>query len=336
LASQKESFPLAIEYAHKAERLIDDSDPVDAQLDVLWAASQVLVKAGKAEDAKQLVPRIAKLEEKDWSEYQKKAAPVKTEAFGGRKAKNDRVVLFELFTGAECPPCVAADVAFDALEKTYKPSDVVLLEYHVHVPGPDPLTNADTWARLEYYKQIQGTPTAFFDGKMVRGGGGSLAGGPKSYSLFRDSINPELEKNAEAKIELSATRQGNDLNIKATVSDLAKTGEKIRLRFALVEDHVRYAGGNGQRFHHCVVRSFLGGVNGLALTNKSSDQSAKVNLDELRGKLNEYLDNFVKTPGAEFPRPDRPMSLKGLRVVAFVQDDATNEVLQAAQVEIKE
>jgi hypothetical protein len=30
------------------------------------------------------------------------------------------------------------------------------------------------------------------------------------------------------------------------------------------------------------------------------------------------------------------MVLKGLRVVAFIQDDATNDVLQAAQVEVKE
>ena len=29
---------------------------------------------------------------------------------------------------------------FDALAKTYKPSEVVLLQYHIHVPGPDPLT----------------------------------------------------------------------------------------------------------------------------------------------------------------------------------------------------
>ena len=48
----------------------------------------------------------------------------------------------ELFTGAQCPPCVAADVAFDVLEKTYKPADLVLIQYHLHIPGPDPLTNA--------------------------------------------------------------------------------------------------------------------------------------------------------------------------------------------------
>ena len=45
-------------------------------------------------------------------------------------AKNDRAVLVELFTGSQCPPCVAADLAFDTLAKTYKPADAILLEYH--------------------------------------------------------------------------------------------------------------------------------------------------------------------------------------------------------------
>ena len=58
--------------------------------------------------------------------------------------QDKRVVVVELFTGAECPPCVSADVAFDALLETYKPNEVVLLEYHLHIPGPDPLTNADS------------------------------------------------------------------------------------------------------------------------------------------------------------------------------------------------
>ena len=39
------------------------------------------------------------------------------------------------------------------------------------------------------------------------------------------------------------------------MADLKKTGEKVRLRFVLVEDVARYVGGNGQRLHHHVVRA---------------------------------------------------------------------------------
>ena len=334
LAQQKDFGALAVEYARKAERLLDENDDASLQMDVLEVVVQVMNQAGKAGDAKEFQARLAKLEDKDFQDYLKKA-PFKPEMYEGRKAKSDRVVLVELFTGAECPPCVAADVAFDALEKTYKPSDVVLLQYHIHVPGPDPLTNPDTTARAQGYgRKLEGTPTIFFNGKVGAAGGGPMQAGRKKYAEYREVIEPLLEKAAEAKIQLTATRKGSDVSVKASVSDAAKTGETVRLRIFLVEDHVRYLGGNGLRYHHCVVRAALDGVKGIAVTKKSLDHDAKINLDELRAKLNQYLDDFAKNED-EFPKPDRPMSLKNLRIVALVQNDDTSEVLQAAQVELK-
>jgi hypothetical protein len=333
LAPQKSFGALAVEYARKAERLLDESDDAGVQMSVLEAVVQVMNQAGKGSDAKELQARLSKLEQKDFEEYLKKA-PVKAEKFTGRKGKSDRAALVELFTGAECPPCVAADVAFDALEQTYKPSDVILMQYHLHVPGPDPLTNPDTMARAQAYgRKLEGTPTVFFNGKPGAGGGGPLQGGRKKYAEYREVIEPLLEKPAEAKIQLTATRSGSTINAKVSLSDVAKTGESVRLRLFLVEDHVRYTGGNGQRYHHCVVRASLGGANGIAVTKKSLDHEAKINLDELRAKLNQYLDDYAKEE--EFPKADRPMSLKNLRVVAFVENDDTSEVMQAAQVEVK-
>ncbi len=122
--------------------------------------------------------------------------------------------------------------------------------------------------------------------------------------------------------------------MKATVEDIVRTGESLHLRLVLVEDHVRYQAGNGVRYHHCVVRAFPGGTRGVAVTKKGVEQTATMKVDQLRDKLNEYLEEYSKDQ--EFPRPDRPLSLRKLRVVAFVQDDDTNEVLQAALVEVKE
>src|SRR5262245_31462852 len=269
-----------------------------------------------------------------FTDYNKKR-PFKSDTFEGRKGKSERAVLVELFTGAECPPCVAADVAFDALEKTYKPTDVVLLQYHLHVPGPDPLTNPDTVNRMKYYaKYVEGTPTMLFNGKPGAPGGGPLQAGRKKYAEYREVIEPMLEKDAGAKIELTATRKEKDISIKANVSDLAKVGENVRLKLFLVEDHVRYTGGNALRYHHGVVRAMPGGVKGFALPKKTAEQTVTVNLDDLRLKINDYLDDCAKNEG-EFPKPDRPLELKNLRVVALVQDDDTNDVLQAAQVDVK-
>jgi hypothetical protein len=76
-----------------------------------------------------------------------------------------------------------------------------------------------------------------------------------------------------------------------------------------------------------------GGPQGFALKDKSLKQSVTVDLDEVRKELTKYLDDFAKeTP---FPNAQRPLELKNLRVVAFLQNDATREVLQAVQVDVR-
>ena len=104
----------------------------------------------------------------------KKFPPFKPAPYAGRKnPQANQVVLMELFTGAQCPPCVAADVAFDALLQTYKPTDFIGLQYHLHIPGPDPLTNNDSVERQQVLRdEVQGTPSTFFNGRSEAGGGG--------------------------------------------------------------------------------------------------------------------------------------------------------------------
>lgn len=334
LSRQDAYAPIAVEYGRRVERLLDPKDDDATQIRVLEALVAALRKTNKSDDAKEFEARLDKLEAKADQEYQKKMPPVQPDPFNGRKNKSDRVVLFELFTGAQCPPCVAADLAFDGLTKTYKPQEVALLQYHVHIPGPDPLTSPDSEARLKYYgDEVEGTPWSFLDGSSKAQGGGGVDVAKDRYFDYRDAINPLLEKAARAKLQVSATRQGDKIDIQAEVSDLEKPGEKVRLRFALVEEQVRYAGGNQVRFHHHVVRAMPGGAAGLPLKEKSAKQSISVNLTELRKKLNSYLEDYDKAHS--FPNSRRPLDLKNLRLVAFIQDDQTKEVLQAAQVDVK-
>jgi hypothetical protein len=334
LNRQEPYVAIALEYARRTERMLEPTDDPNVQIRILNALASALRKNNKAEEAKEIEGRLDKLEAKADADYLKRMPGYEPEPFRGRKNKGDRAVLVELFTGAQCPPCVAADLAFDGLVKTYKPDDVVLLQYHLHVPGPDPLTNPDAEARQEYYgKALQGTPTAFFNGSPKAEGGGDLDAAKDKYFDYRDVINPLLEKPAKAQLKVSATRQGDKIDIQAEVSDLEKPGDKVRLRFALVEEQVRYVGGNQVRFHHDVVRALPGGADGFPLKERTAKQTATVNLAELKKNLSSYLDEFAKkTP---FPNDRRPLDLKKLKVVAFVQDDDSKEVLQAAQVDVK-
>ena len=66
-------------------------------------------------------------------------------------------------------------------------ADVICLQYHCHIPAPDPLTSPDAEDRLGYYQdQINGAPTVFIAGKVGPPGGGPAG----SQSLAVDQVPP--------------------------------------------------------------------------------------------------------------------------------------------------
>ncbi|MFO0880294.1 MAG: DUF1223 domain-containing protein [Gemmataceae bacterium] len=324
LADQAGYDAVALDYAERAEKLLGEKEPPVAQKRVLDVLAAALEKSGKEKEAKEVAARLAKLD------FQ-----IRPRAFAGRTSKSDRAVVVELFTGAQCPPCVAADLAFDGLLKTYKPSDVILLQYHLHVPGPDPLTSPDSENRQAYYQEtVKGTPTTLFNGRPAAGGGGSKDDALEKYEEFMEVLEPMLESAPKAEVKLSATRKGEKISIDAEVDKLEETGDDIRLRLVLVEEEVTYKGSNGLPEHRHVVRTMPGGPDGVPLKEKSLKKSFTVDLDELKKQLKDYLEKAnEKRP---FPNKERPLELKKLKVVAFVQNDKGGEIFQAAQVAVPE
>ncbi len=325
LTEEKGYEKLALSYAQRAERSLDPKESPIAQKRVYDVLLGVLEKMpNNQKEVQSIQAKLAKLDFR-----------IKVQPYPGRKAKSDRVVLVELFTGSQCPPCVAADLAFDALAKTYKPSEVVLLQYHIHVPSPDPLTSPDSEIRYSFYEEsIRGAPTILFNGRSGAAGGGSREDAAEKYEEYVEEINPLLETPAKAEVKLSATRKGDKISITAEVGKLEETGDDIRLRFVLVEEEVGYKGLNGITTHHQVVRAMPGGPDGIVMNAKSEKKTVEVDLAELKKKINSYLDKFAEQN--KFPTKERPLELKNLKVIAFVQNDKGGEVLQAAQVDIPE
>jgi hypothetical protein len=331
---------VGLKYAEQQEKLLKESDSPSKKLTALQLLKAALEKREKKDEAKKITARMDALEgdlDKEFEKLNLEDAKGKSilSKFEGRKGKSERVVLVELFTGAQCPPCVAADVAFDAAMKTYKPSEVVFLQYHLHIPGPDALTNADTVARGTFY-DIESTPSAFIDGKASEtplGGGRAVA--KQRYESLREMLDEAVEKKAGGSIKLAVTRKGDKIDVSADVADLSKTGKGVKLRFALVEDVVRYPGFNRQRLHHHVVRALPGGVEGVAMEKKEGTYKASVDVAEVRKKLDKYLTNFAAKE-APFPVPGKPMDMKKLKIVAFVQNDDTKDVYQATQIDVPE
>ena len=229
---------------------------------------------------------------------------------------------------------MGAGLAFDAAQERYTRQDFVVLNYHVHIPAPDPMVNPATLKRQEFYG-VRSSPSYFFDGDGD-GGGGSAE---NAKSIFDSKVDPTIEKHLavppEARLSLKATSTASTVKVKADVSKITSKSEKLRLQIALAEDNVTYSGENGERFHPMVVRS-------MALDAKSDQGFA---LKPGKGGTFEYtfdvakavadakahLENFetVERKGEYKFRQKKHDITGGLVVVAFVQDEATKKILQA-------
>jgi len=333
-AGQAGFADVALAQARRAERSLADDEPVNAQLEVLETLVRVLTKSGKADDAKKYSVPIMKLAAKDVADYAKETLKFEMPEYKGRTAKSDRVVLLEMFTATEAEQSVAAAIAFDGLLKTFKPNEVALVSYHFPFEAGEPLGTPEGEERFKLYQEgIRSIPGVFLNGKPLQVPAVGAQGAKAVYNGLRKLIEETLEKPATAKLAVTVTKDDKGFTAKANVTDLEKPGEKMFLRFLLVEERVRYVGGNGVRFHQNVVRAMPGGAKGTALTMKAQEVSAAFAPDDLRAKLTKYLDDFAKK--ADFPKSDRPLDLKNLKVIALIQDDATGEVLTAAQVDVK-
>ena len=187
-------------------------------------------------------------------------------------------------------------IYFDALGKSYKPKDLILIQYHMHIPGPDPLTNPDSIARWDYYRKlspegIRGTPSTLFNGKTAAGGGGGMANSESKYNQYRELVNPVLEEMTDIKIEGSAKLTGDKLTVDAQIRGIKEESETLVVRFLLLEESIHYVGGNGLRFHHDVVRALPGGAAGAKFKDlKEGRYSATLELPGLKKDLIKYLD----------------------------------------------
>jgi hypothetical protein len=322
LGEQKGLEAVALQYARRAERQLDEKEGPAAQKRVLSVLADVLEQAGKADEAKMIRAKLLKLDFR-----------IKPKTYAGRKFKSNRVVLAELFTGSQTSVTAAPEMAAAALLKTFKPSELALIEYHLHLEQPDPLACKDGVQRPRFYGEVLQTPPALIiNGRLAVRSRGGPEDAQEAYDEYLSQIEPQLEEDAKAELRLTATRKGDKVSVTAEASKVDDTAD-YRLRVVLVEPTVSYKGANGQPVHHNVARAMLGGVDGTVIKGKTLKKTFTVDLAELRKTLNAYLDKVKESN--DFPDKRRPMEMKQLRVIAFVQNEDKGVVLQAAQVDVK-
>jgi len=241
-------------------------------------------------------------------------------------SENRRVPLIELFTGAMCPPCVAGDLALGGLEKVFPAPEAIVVRYHQHIPGPDPLTNTAGESRFSYYNG-RGTPALFVNGQDSDSVGGYLVHAEQHFNRLLPQIATLLSKPSNVVIDLNASAEGETISISAKASGLSDDRPNMKLRLLLVEPMIHYVAPNGIRTHEMVVRDCPGGAGGKQAEGTSVSVEAKVNIAELKTQLAEQLSTFEANRNYEFDT--KPLDMEQFRVVAFVQDDSNKEIFQS-------
>ena len=267
------------------------------------------------------------------------ANPVHPEPYKPTPARSNRVVLAEVFTGAGCPPCVAADLAFDAAMERYSRKDLAVVMYHMHIPLPDPLTNKATVERAKFYA-VTGVPTAAIEG-VPSVGGGARSNTKPVYNRIVGEINKALEIPADASLALEASLVGGAVKVKAAPAGLKAEGEPVKLQILLVEEMLSYSGENGVRFHPMVVRSIGGNNYGGFTVDRAAAAAVDhvFDLAQINQETQKYIDDYEKTrietqPTFAFSKKPVEMNAGNLSVVAFLQEEKSKKILQTAYVRL--
>lgn len=240
-----------------------------------------------------------------------------------------KTVLLELFTGSECPPCVAADLAFDGVIETYDPKYVAVLIYHLPIPGPDPMMNPATGMRQNYY-EVRSTPSTFFDGEPRFSGGGSRDGAENKYNQYISAINPVILNVPKAQLEVSAILEDNTVRITWSSEDDL---EAVNYNFALVQIQDNFRGGNGIITHPMVVRDFRTLTKEYVLT-RGRNIDVTFDLFMAEKEAENSLKDLEVQRNYKFRELHHEIDRSQLKVFFFVQDREGKAVYNAVSTDV--
>jgi len=238
-----------------------------------------------------------------------------------------RLSLYEEFSGENCAPCAAANPGLWALLSA-NPSKVLLLKYQSPIPSAGPIYNlypADYQNRSAYYMPsfiAAGNtglfaPSGLHNGKIL--GIGQQNPGHVTY-MTQAAIDADAAVASPFNITVTHAWDPTGANVTATVtvtavSAYAPAGAQLKLRVALIE-HLVYdtpPGTNGETDFHNVVRRMYPDGSGTTIPNAwTVGQSQTFTITGI-------APGYVDKSGVD------------TRIVAWIQNDADKSIPQAAK-----
>lgn len=206
-----------------------------------------------------------------------------------------RYVLTEMATATWCTSCPATSQAVSDLVAAGK--QVSIAEYHS--PSGDPFTNAFAAERMDYYN-VQGYPTAIFDGLLT------YSGSPNAYGEYLSLYNQRISIPTPFDIKIYGSHSGVQYNLNVILYRMAPVlQQNLVLRVILTESNISYNWLGQSQVNH-VERLMIPDANGVPIDLVNHVQ------------LNIPLSFNV----------DPAWNQQNFEVIAFLQDTVTKEVYQ--------
>jgi len=265
--------------------------------------------------------------------------PVSGQPYRASSDDPNHTVLAEFFTGAGCEPCMAPDLAFEAMLQRYNRNQVVLIEYHNNAPDMDPLTNFGSDERGIYYGTQLSTPHVFINGKKIDIEEGLPDHAQADYDKLTGLVDHALSQPGGGGLRVSARLAGQQVKLHVTGSVPNITGG-AHLQIALLERHVEYSGANTLR-HQPMVERALAGLekksSGFVIAPSGSiDLEYTFDLDQVAGENLRYYEYELAWLRSRYPlhvtyQEKRPaVDPDELAVAAFVQQDNDKRVIESS------
>jgi hypothetical protein len=213
-----------------------------------------------------------------------------------------RLSLIELFSGASCSPCA---IHVPILEDTisHYQDKVIILRHQMNIPAYDPMYNdypAGSTTRYNYYG-IEGVPDLKFDGAVT------------DFDITRSVIEARAAIPAPFNIDLTYSKTDTNISVNMIINAVSGVTGNLKARIAVIENEIEFPtppGSNGERFFFKVLKQFIPSPAGTTLANTWAIGDA----DTISGSWT-FANVYNKDE---------------IAVIAYIQNDDTKEILQAA------
>jgi len=227
------------------------------------------------------------------------------------------MVFIEEGTQASSRPCATQNPSFDALLDA-NADKVVVLKYQTSWPGFDQMNHdnpKEVQDRVDYYG-INGIPSGYINGQEITNDCSLYPGAVACLS--QADINAAYTSAAAFDLDISAAFEDDTFNISGALTANEAINGDLKLRIALAEKTIDYddapEGSNGEtEYHHVLKKFILGGTNGIDLNDSwTPGDTYTINQSLILTGIKIY----------DYPQ---------LEIIAFVQDDNSKNVYQAAK-----